>query len=68
MKDVKRYKSLHNNLVKDLCGVADRFFLYTDAPCRENVNAIDRLLLRAKQHVSSEVSQFYFLAELVIIV
>lgn len=40
----------------------DRHFLLVDLPCRENPNAVDQLLMRAKQFACSETIKFYLLS------
>ena len=65
-KDNKRWNRVQNDCMKLYTGTADRKFVYTDHPYRENINAIDQLMLRAKEYSCSEHLKFFIIAEYVI--
>ena len=54
--------------MKSYIAIFDQYYLYSDAPCRENPNAIDRFFIQAKEHSTSEKGKFYFLNQMVRIV
>jgi hypothetical protein len=45
---MKAYNDVTNRIAKAWCDEIDKRFLYSDQPCRENINSIDRLFMRAK--------------------
>jgi hypothetical protein len=48
MKDIKNWNRVNNASFKLSGEFVDRGFVYCDHPYRENTNAIDQLIMRAK--------------------
>ncbi len=54
MKDIKNFKKACNDGLKlSVIKSPNQYFVYTDHPYRENINAIDQLLVRAKEYSCS---------------
>jgi len=56
---------VQNDMQKSWMEFHDKQFVLVDLPCRENVNLVDHLMIRAKSFSCSESIKFFLINEIV---
>lgn len=65
IQNIKRWNKFHRDVYRLSILDTERTYMHSDHPYRENVNSIDRFLLRAKEFSCSENLKFFILSEYV---